>query len=451
MSAKTRGGPSGRPGRGGGGQSAPLRIVAATPSAVAALRAGARRDGERARAVAERIVADVRRRGAAGLEGWRRRLECPAGAASPRPLRVPPGELPRAWRRLPADLQAALRQAHQHIRQMAEWQRPPEWTREIAPGVRVSQIVRPLESVGCYVPAGRHPLPSTLLMTAVPARAAGIARIAVACPDPGDAVLGAAWLAGVTEVYRMGGAQAIAALAYGAGPIAPVEKIVGPGNSFVTAAKQIVWPDCEIDFLAGPTEILWLADRRSPPAYIAADLIAQAEHDPEACAWAVVLSRRQAAQLAAAVSKQLQAAPNSVARQSLRRRGAILVARNRAHAMAIANDLAAEHLTLPAAWLPDLRSAGSVFLGAASPVAAGDYLTGPNHVLPTSGGARRRGGLSVADFLKVITVQELSRAGLHRLAPAITTLARTEGLEAHARSIEMRSARAVQSPARRRK
>ena len=378
----------------------------------------------------------------------------PHGAAAPRPLRVPPAELPRAWRRLPADLQAALRQAQAHIRQMAEWQRPAEWRRQIAPGVRVSQIHRPLDSVGCYVPAGRHPLPSTLLMTAVPARVAGVSRIAVACPDPGDAVLGAAWLAGVNEVYRMGGAQAIAALAYGAGPVAPVDKIVGPGNTFVTAAKQIVWPDCEIDFLAGPTEILWLADRRSPPAYVAADLIAQAEHDPEACAWAVVLSCRQAAAISAAVAAQLQASPNPVARQSLRRRGAILMARSQAQAMAIANDLAAEHVTLPAAWLSDLRSAGSVFLGAYSPEAAGDYLTGPNHVLPTSGGARRRGGLSVADFLKVITVQELSPSGLNRLAPAITTLARTEGLEAHARSIEVRTPRAARSagsPARRRK
>ncbi|MGH9534076.1 MAG: histidinol dehydrogenase [Terriglobales bacterium] len=422
---------------------AALRIVPATPAAALQLRAVSRRDAERAGRVAAGIIADVRRRGIHGLDAWRRKLEAPAAGAVPLPLRVPPAELPRAWRRLAPALQAALRQAHDHVRRMAEWQRPAEWRRQIAPGVRVGQVVRPLDSVGCYVPAGRHPLPSTLLMTAVPARAAGVGRIAVACPAPADAVLGAAWLAGVTEVYRMGGAQAIAALAYGAGPVAAVDKIVGPGNRFVTAAKELVRRDCEVDFLAGPTEVLWLADAQAPAEFIAADLIAQAEHDPDAAAWAVVLSRRQAAAVVEAVTRQLAAAPNPTARRALRRRGAILVARDRRQALAAANALAAEHVTLPAAWLPELQAGGSVFLGVYSPVAAGDYLTGPNHVLPTGGGARRRGGLSVSDFLKVITVQELSRTGLRRLAPAIAVLARAEGLEAHARSIEARLTRAT--------
>lgn len=418
----------------------PLRILAASPASVRALRAASRRDQNQARRVAARIIAGVRRGGGPALERWRQRLEPQAGAGRPLPLAVPRGELARAWRRLPAPLQAALRQAEAHIRQMAEWQRPVEWWRQMMPGVQVGQIIRPLASVGCYVPAGRHPLPSTLLMTVVPARVAGVARIAVACPQPGDAVLGAAWLAGAAEVYRMGGAQAIAALAYGAGPVRPVEKIVGPGNRYVTAAKELVRADCAIDFPAGPTEVLWLAGVDASMEFAAADLIAQAEHDPDAAAWLVVLSRRQAAAAAAAVVRQLAAAPNPVARRALRRRGAILVARGKAQALATANQLAAEHITVPAAWLPELQAAGSVFLGAYAPQAAGDYLSGTNHVLPTGGGPRRRGGLAIMDFVKIITVQQLSRSGLARLAPGITTLARAEGLEAHARSVELRLA-----------
>ncbi|MGH9489940.1 MAG: histidinol dehydrogenase [Terriglobales bacterium] len=418
--------------------SSPVRILPATAATARALRAASRRDQNQARRVAARIVASVRRGGGPALELWRQRLERPAPAGPLLPLAVPRAELARAWRRLPPPLQAALRQAKAHIRQMAEWQRPVEWRRQMLPGVLVGQIVRPLESVGCYVPAGRHPLPSTLLMTVVPARAAGVARIAVACPQPGDAVLGAAWLAGAGEVYRMGGAQAIAALAYGAGPVRAVEKIVGPGNRYVTAAKELVQSDCAIDFPAGPTEVLWLADADARLEFAAADLIAQAEHDPDAAAWLVVLSRRQAAAAAAAIARQLAAAPNPIARRALRRRGAILVARGKAEALAAANLLAAEHITLPAAWLPQLQAAGSVFLGAFAPQAVGDYLSGANHVLPTGGGPRRRGGLSIMDFVKIATVQQLSRPGLARLAPGIITLARAEGLEAHARSVELR-------------
>lgn len=414
-----------------------MRILPASPAAVRALRAVSRRERDQALAVAAPIVAAVRRDGGAGLARWRRRLERPAGAALP-PLAVSPGEMARAWRRLPGPVQAALRQARANIRQMAEWQRPAEWRRRMAPGVHVGQIVRPLDSVGCYVPAGRHPLPSTLLMTAVPARVAGVRRIAVACPQPEDAVLGAAWLAGATEVYRMGGAQAIAALAYGAGPVRPVEKIVGPGNRYVAAAKELVWRDCAIDFLAGPTEILWLADAKANLELAAADLIAQAEHDPDAAAWAVVLNQRRAGELAQAIARQLAAAPNPTARRAMRRKGAILVAKGKPQALAIANQLAAEHITLPAAWLPQLQAAGSVFLGDYAPQAAGDYLSGPNHVLPTGGGARRRAGLSILDFVKIMTVQQLTRRGLAALAPGITILARAEGLTAHVRSVQVR-------------
>lgn len=417
-----------------------VRILPASPASVRALRAASHRERDQARAVAARIVAAVRREGGAGLARWRRRLEGPAGAGAPAPLAVARQEMARAWRRLPGPLQAALRQAEMNIRQMAQWQRPAEWRRQMATGVQVGQVVRPLGSVGCYVPAGRHPLPSTLLMTVVPARVAGVRRIVVACPQPEDAVLGAAWLAGATEVYRMGGAQAIAALAYGAGPVRPVEKIVGPGNRYVTAAKELVWRDCGIDFLAGPTEVLWLADAKANLAFAAADLIAQAEHDPDAAAWAVVLNRRQAGELARAIARQLAAAPNPIARRALRRKGAILVAKGKTQALAVANQLAAEHITLPAAWLPELQAAGSVFLGGYAPQAAGDYLSGTNHVLPTGGGALRRGGLSILDFVKIMTVQQLTRRGLAALAPGITMLAQAEGLAAHAHSVAMRTA-----------
>lgn len=417
---------------------APIRILPATAAVLASLRAASRRDQNQARAVAARIADSVRRGGGPALERWRHKFERPAGAASPSPLVVPRAELARAWRRLPPPLQAALQRAAANIRRMAEWQRPEEWRRQMAPGVQVGQIVRPLGSVGCYVPAGRHPLPSTLLMTVIPARVAGVARIAVACPQPADAVLGAAWLAGATEMYRMGGAQAIAAFAYGAGPVKAVEKIVGPGNRYVTAAKECILPHCPIDFLAGPTEVLWLADAKANLRFAAADLIAQAEHDPDAAAWAVVLRRRQAVELAGAVASQLAATPNPVAWRALRRKGAILVANSKHHAMALANQLAAEHISLPATWLPLLRSAGSVFLGPYAPQAVGDYLSGTNHVLPTHSGANRRGGLSVMDFVKIITVQEITRRGLAALAPAISLLAQTEGLAAHAASVSLR-------------
>jgi histidinol dehydrogenase len=423
-----------RPPRAGGAKM--IRILPLTDANLAALAAGSRRDLERVLPVAARIVGDIRRRGEAALDAWRRRLDHRDGALPP--LRIPLSECRRAWRGLAPGLRQALQQAHDHIQQMAEWQKPAEWRRAIAPGVRIGQIVRPLASVGCYVPGGRHPLPSTLLMTAVPARVAGVARIVAVCPQPAEAVLAAAWLAGVSEVYCVGGAQAVAALAYGAGPIAAVDKIVGPGNVYVTAAKRLVWPDCAIDFPAGPTEVLYLAPRGANPEFAAADLIAQAEHDPDASAWLIVFSAAQARDCAAAIARQLAEAPQRVARTALRRRGTILVARTRRQAMAAANRLAAEHITLPGEWLADLQHAGSAFLGEYAPQAAGDYLSGTNHVLPTGAGARSRGGLSVVDFLKVITVQELTRSGLAGLGPAITTLAHCEGLDAHARSVAIR-------------
>lgn len=371
------------------------------------------------RGLVDRIVAEVRTSGDAALRTWERRLNPDSPG-----LRVHPADAAAAWRAATPALRRALRVAHSHIVAMARWQRPRPWRRFIAPGVRVGQVIRPLESVGCYVPGGRFPLPSTVLMTAAVARVAGVPRIVVACPRPEPAVLAAAHLAGATEIYRMGGAQAIAALAYGTRSVKPVAKIVGPGNRYVTRAKQLVRADCEIDFAAGPSEILIVADRGARPDWVAADLLAQAEHDPDARAWLFTDSR--------ALARAVRALTGS--------RAVVRVLPSLAAAIAEANRIAPEHLVVPRRLLPRVRHAGSVFLGEYSAVAAGDYATGPNHTLPTAGAARVRGGLSVADFVKVITVQELTSGGLRRLAPAVVTLAGCEGLRAHARSIQIRTA-----------
>ncbi|HZT72496.1 MAG TPA: histidinol dehydrogenase [Terriglobales bacterium] len=409
------------------------------------------REAERASAaaerVAERIVRDVRRRGDAALAEWSRRFPAAGQGRYAPGERVSAAALAAAWRRTPPALRRALRQAAGNIRRMAEWQKPRPWMRRVLPGVCVGQLVRAIESVGCYVPGGRYPLPSTLLMTALPARTAGVPRVVVACPSPADAVLAAAHLAGVEEFRVMGGAQAIAALAYGTRTLAPVAKIVGPGNEYVTAAKRLVAGDCEIDFAAGPTEVLWLARGGENPAFIAADLIAQAEHDPRAAAWLVTPAGDLARAVQQEVERQMGARPNAVAAAALRRRSAIILARDWTHALALADRLAPEHLTLPAADLAKVHNAGSVFLGDYAPQAVGDYLSGTNHVLPTQGRARLRGGLSVTDFLKLITVQRLTKAGLRRLALHIVTLAEAEGLHAHAGSVAVRLQPAAQRTA----
>jgi histidinol dehydrogenase len=293
--------------------------------------------------------------------------------------------------------------------------------------------------VGCYVPGGRYPLVSTLLMTVIPAQVAGVKRIAVVSPKPSQEVMAAAALLGVAELCRIGGAQAIAALAYGTKTIARVDKIVGPGNAYVTTAKKLVAFDCAIDFLAGPTEAVVLSDS-SQPDYIAADLVAQAEHDDDALAVFITTSRQLARAVAESIMKSAKS--NPTAQRSLQRQGSILVAASRSQARQWANQIAPEHITISQDDLPYIQNAGSVFVGDYSPQSAGDYASGPNHVLPTVGQARFRGGLSVLDFVKVITLQDLSASGLRRIAPAIECLAETEGLSAHARSVRVRCARA---------
>jgi len=379
-----------------------------------------------------RIVEDVRRDKDRALLKYAREFD---GLEPTQNLRVSDSELKDAWKRAPASLQTALRTAAKNIRQFCEWQKPKEWTRS-RDGISLGQLIRPLDSVGCYVPGGRFPLLSTLLMTVIPAQVAGVKNIRVVSPCPSFEVLAAAAMLGVREFYRVGGAQAIAALAYGTQTIPRVDKIVGPGNLYVTAAKKLVAFDCAIDMLAGPTEVVIVSSKGSP-AFIAADLVAQAEHDPETLAVFITTSRRLANGVANELPKR-ERDENAIAEESLASRGAVLIARSREEAFAWANRIAPEHISVEKRDLRLVRNAGSVFIGDYSAQAAGDYASGPNHVLPTAGAARFRGGLSVMDFVKLISVQELSSGGLARIAPTVIRLAETEGLRAHADSIRVR-------------
>jgi histidinol dehydrogenase len=388
------------------------------------------------RAVAP-ILAAIRARGDAAVLEYARRFDDFQGAD----VRVAAEECRSACGRLSPQFKAAVEQAVRNIRAYAATQLPAEKMIEYPDGRRLGQIVRPLDSIGAYIPAGRYPLPSTLLMTAVPAQVAGVGRIAVACPRPSTEILGICAMLGIEHVYRMGGAQAVAAFAYGTESIPAVDRIVGPGNIYVAAAKKLIAGEVGIDFIAGPTEIL-IVTEHGDPAHIAADMLAQAEHDVDASAVLLTTSRPLAEAVVQEVERQLATLPTAdVARESIRRNSAAVVTASIEQAVEFSNALAPEHLSIyDEALLPAIRNAGSVFIGPYSPEAAGDYASGPNHVLPTSGAARMRGGLSAADFVKVISVQQLSAAALNELAPTITTLARAEGLEAHARSIEVRRA-----------
>jgi histidinol dehydrogenase len=306
-------------------------------------------------------------------------------------------------------------------------------------GQRVGQIVRPLDAMAAYVPSGRYPLPSTLLMTVIPAQVAGVPNAFVASPRPSPEILGTAAYLKVNRVFRMGGAHAIAAFAFGTETVPRVDRIVGPGNIYVAAAKKLLAGEVGIDFVAGPTEILIIAEDGDPKV-IAADMLAQAEHDVDAASILVTTSKRLARAVAAEVERQLRTLPTApTARKAINRNSAIVLVASLVQAVELANAFAPEHLSIPSAsLLGRVSAAGSVFVGPYSPEAAGDYASGPNHVLPTSGVSRLRGGLSAADFVKVVSVQELTRPVLGKLAGAITTLARAEGLEAHARSVEVR-------------
>jgi histidinol dehydrogenase len=410
-----------------------MKIVDASDTrAIDRLLASADRPGDRAfeRRV-QRIVDDVRTGGDRALTRFAKRFDRLSG-----PIEVTATEMRDGAARVEPPVRRAIAQAAAHIATVAFRQIPKHFDVQVARGVTVEQRVEPLARVGCYVPGGRFPLPSSLLMTAVPARVAGVREVVVVCPRPEPAVMAAALEAGVTRLFRIGGAHAVAALAFGTSTVPRVDKIVGPGNRYVAAAKAAVARRCAIDFYAGPTEIVIVAGA-GRPAWIAADLIAQAEHDPDARAIFITWSRSLAERVATAVAER--SAGRAIVEQSLRGNGAIIVARHANEAMAMANRFAPEHLVVDREALASRPlTAGAVFIGPYTAQAAGDYATGSNHVLPTAGAARFRGGLSAADFVRVMAVQRITRDGLARLAPTILPLARAEGLEAHAESIEIR-------------
>ena len=388
-----------------------------------------------AEAVVRPILEAVRRHGDKALMEYARQFD----KLDRRSVRVPEKELRAAEAALAPEFRSAVETASANIRRFAEMQMPREWMKPAGAGMRLGQVVRPLDTVAAYIPAGRYPLPSTILMTAIPAQVAGVRNICVASPKAVREVFGTAAMLGLTQVFQMGGAQAIAAFAYGTRTVPRADRIVGPGNIYVAAAKKLLAGEVGIDFVAGPTEIL-MVSAEGDPRHLAADMLAQAEHDVDASAVLLTTSKRLAAAVAKEVERQLAVLPTAqVASKSIAHNSAIVLVRSLEEAMEISNRFAPEHLSIPdSSLLALVKHAGSVFVGPFSPEAAGDYASGPNHVLPTSGAARQRGGLSVTDYLKVISVQELSHGGLKRLAPAITTLARAEGLEAHARSVEVR-------------
>jgi histidinol dehydrogenase len=379
------------------------------------------------------VLADVRKRGDEAVLEYATRFDQLQQGSS---LLVSREEMKAAWEQTSPELRRAMEVARENIRAFAEAQKPAEWMSSPVDGLKTGQIVRPIASVGCYVPGGRYPLPSTLLMTVTPAQVAGVPRIVVCSPKPAKETLAAAWLAGVTEFYRMGGAQAVAAMAFGTQTIARVEKIVGPGNLYVTAAKIMVSQECGIDMPAGPTEI-GVVSETGDAAGIAADLVAQAEHDTETLA-VLITSNEELAQRVVAEVK-VQSKQNVTAKESLAAQGAVFVTYSVAEARSLANRLAFEHLSVDSpsdvAWV---QNAGSVFVGRFSPQSMGDYVSGPNHVLPTGRGGRVRGGLSVGDFRKVITVQQYTKRGLSELGLHAIALAEAEGLAGHAASVRVK-------------
>ena len=416
-----------------------MRILNLTPQTETNLMRMRQGQDRHAQRVAAHIVADVRKHGDIALGKWSHKLD--GLDIRGQRLWITRREIAAAAKRVDRSFRRAVEHAAANVRRVAQKQLPVAWSLQVEPGVTIAQMVRPIEAIGCYIPGGRFSLFSTLLMTVVPAQVAGAACIVVVCPRANDELLAAAHLLGITHIARIGGAQAIAALAYGTKRIAPVEKIFGPGNRYVTAAKQLVSSDCAIDLPAGPTEAVVLA-RSGNPRWIAADLLAQGEHAPDAGSYLVTSSARLAQQVQAEVTAQLKSLPkNNPAHTSSEKSGAILLARSWDHAIAFVNRFAPEHLSLPegpATLLNKIKASGTIFTGHLSAQSFGDYASGSNHVLPTAGWARRRAGLSVSDFVKQITVQTITSAGFHRLANHVQLMARAEGLLAHANAIEVR-------------
>lgn len=391
------------------------------------------------------IIADIRQRGDAALIEYTRRFDRIELTADT--LRLTPREIDAAAAQVPARTLSALRLAARRIQDYHRRQLPRPLSYRDGAGIRLGARWTPIDSAGLYVPGGRAAYPSSVLMNAVPAKVAGVRRLVVTVPTPdgklNPLVLAAAKIAKVDEIYRVGGAQAVAALAYGTATIAPVDKITGPGNAYVATAKRMVFGKVGIDMIAGPSEVVIVADKRNDPRWIALDLLAQAEHDEAAQSVLITDNAAFADNVAAAVDAELATLPRAaIAGASWRRHGAIIVVRKLADAVALVDRLAPEHLQLaiekPDALARKIRHAGAIFLGRFTPEALGDYLAGPNHVLPTSGTARFSSGLGVYDFLKRSSIIGSEKGGLLKLGPAAVALAEAEGLDAHARSIAVR-------------
>ena len=388
----------------------------------------------------EKILSSVRSRGDSALRSLTRRFD------GHETIRLTPASIAKLSRKAEPAMVSALQRAARRIKRFHARQMDRSW--HIAePGIRLGQIVRPLERVGVYVPGGKAAYPSTVLMNVIPAQVAGVPEIALAVPTPGGEadpnVMAAIELLGVREVYCIGGAQAVGAFAYGTKSIRKVDKIVGPGNIYVATAKRMVYGEVDIDMIAGPSEILVIADDSADPAFIAADLLSQAEHDELASPVLVTDSPRLAGEVGEEIRKRLRTLPKrSIARASLRKYGAAIIVRDMAEAADVSNSIAPEHLEVmtekPKALLPSLKNAGAIFLGPWTPEPLGDYAAGPNHTLPTGATSRWASPLGVYDFLKRTSVLEFTRKGFASLADTVELIAREEGLDAHAESIRVR-------------
>jgi histidinol dehydrogenase len=408
---------------------------------------GEEQDDARLQRKVTSILKDVRARGDEALLRYSALFD--RVTLSARQLRVEQGEIQEAYRKVPRKFVATLEKAARRIRKFHELQKKGmklSFHRK-EKGIQLGQRVVPLERVGIYVPGGKASYPSTVLMAAIPARVAGVEEILMVTPPQQEgispAVLVAADLAGVNQIYQIGGAQAIAALAYGTGSVPKVDKIVGPGNRYVALAKRMVYGVVDVDMVAGPSEIVIVSDENTPPSFVAADLISQAEHDERALAVLVTPSEELVRRVRIELKKQLSSlGRRRIAEASLTRRGAILIVRDLGEAMVVANRIAPEHLELavshPLTWVKKVKHAGAVFLGPFTPEAIGDYLAGPNHILPTAGTARHSSSLGVEDFMKRTNIMGFARTALMRFAEDVKRFTEWEGLEGHYRAVQKR-------------
>ncbi len=415
-----------------------MRILKLTPQTERWLLARRAQQDAEAHRIAAEIVQDVRKRGDPALFAYTKKLDDTDLAKTG--VWIGKKEIRAARKATSVKFLKAIEKVVENVRSVSEKQLPRPWTVETMPGVKIHQVVRPIETIGCYIPGGRYSLVSTLVMTVVPAKVAGVPNVVAVCPKPNLELLATAGMLGIERIARIGGAQAIAAMAYGTKSVQRVDKIFGPGNKYVTAAKQIVSNDCAIDLPAGPTEAIVFAERGNA-SWIAADLLAQAEHAKDAASFFVTNSRSLASEVQREIQTQLKRMPNSMAHCSTQAAGAILLAESTAQACEFINQFAPEHLSLPEdseKLLGKIRASGTIFVGPWGAQPLGDYATGSNHVLPTGGWARMRGGLSAADFVKCISVQTITSKGFLKLAEAVETLAEAEGLMAHRNAVRVR-------------